>query len=494
MNFRFRFPATLIGTVAAITLFYCLIIFNAFPGDSLMYHLPFAARFWRLPGLPNFSGYFEGRYQGFPILWRVFMLPGLLLKAPRLLFLPNLLGMFLLCWSARTYLLLSWPLCVIACLCYPVVLFGFASSMQDFFVGATAVAGAIALFAASLLQSSDSKRAWLAGLLLLALSANVKYQGLILSAIILSLSLGYALILRLSDSSKCHQLCHFGRDNFLGVFPAMIVLLISLQFIQPIVNLYRFHNPLYPNNVFVFKGPEATGVSTLPYIPKIPLVYNGLSFFSSVLEIDPILRSSRRFLFERTVHMQNPPDSISQPVDMLGNRWVITGGSYGILYILLLFTATLSSIRTYGQRAKNAVNDSTQETYIKRLHLRLMISILVTILLPQTLELRYYMYNLLVPALVAVSSPWRDLRHFARWLAVFTVLGTLITSIIFPLYFWARTNIWLHSRISWDPMFAAPSTQQCMMTNHRIVARADSLNLESGSIRDHSILCYFRLR
>jgi len=490
MHLRFRSPATLISTIAAITLVYCLITFNAFPGDSLMYHLPFAARFWRLPGLPDFTGYFDGRYLGFPILWRVFMLPGLLLKEPRLLFLPNLLGMFLLCWSARNYLLLSWPLCLIACLCYPVILFGFASSMQDFFVGAAAVAGAIALFAASLLPTADSKRAWLAGLLFLALSSNVKYQGLILSTIILLLSLGYALIPRLSDPSKRHQFLHFRRGKILGIFPLMIILLISLQFIQPLINLYRFHNPLYPNNVFVFKGPEPTGVSTLPYIPEIPIAYNGLSFFSSALEIDPILRSSRRLLFQRTVHMQNPPDSISQPADSLGNRWIITGGTYGLLYILLFSIATLSCIRTYRQRAKIAAQGSAQESYIKCLQYRLMISLVITILLPQTLELRYYMYNLMIPALVAVSSPWFDLRRYARLLASVTILGTLFTSIIIPLYFWSRTSIWLHSRISWVPMSNAPSPQQCREIGHQIATNR-SFDLKVGSVRDSLILCYF---
>lgn len=491
MNLRLRSPETLIRAIAVISLVYCLISFNAFPGDSLMYHIPFAARFWQPPGWPDYSGYFEGRYQGFPILWRIFMLPGMLFKAPRLLFLPNLLGMLLLCWSARRYLLLPWHLCLVACLCFPVVLFGFASSMQDFFVGATAVAGAIALFAASLLRDAESKRAWLAGLLFLALSSNVKHQGLILSAIILALSLGFTLAAKLADPDKRRQPLQLKRDRNLGSFPILATLLAILLFIQPLANLIRFNNPLYPNNVFIFKGSEPTGVSTLPYIPQIPIAYNALSFFSSALEIDPILRSSRRFLFQRTVHMQNPPDSMTQPADPLGNRWIITGGSYGVLYLLLVSIAVLSSIRSYRQRSTLAAKNSTQEVSRKCLQNRLMISLVATILLPQSLELRYYMYNLIVPALVAVSSPWPDLRQISRLLASATILGTLATSLLLPVYFWSRTGSWLHSRISWDPLYAAPSAQQCREIDDQIARISEDQDLRIGTVQE-SVVCHFQ--
>jgi hypothetical protein len=491
MNSRLRSPATLISAIAIITLVYCLITFNAFPGDSLMYHLAFAARFWQLPGWPDYSGYFEPRYQGFPILWRVLMLPGLVSKEPRLLFLPNLLAMYLLCWSARKYLALSWSLCIVACLCFPVVLFGFASSMQDFFVGATALAGAIAVFAASLLPSAgESKRAWLAGLLFLGLCANVKYQGLILAVVILFLSLSFALIARISDPSQ-RYLPRWKTVKLWRPYPIVILLLISLLLFQPAVNLYRFKNPLYPNNAFLFKGPEPTGVSTIPYIPKLPLVYNGLTFASSALEIDPILRSSRRFLFQRSVHMQNPPDSGAQPADLFGNRWIITGGSYGFLFLLLFLLAFLSVTRPLKQRDHGLMLEAPAGNSIRSLQNRLMISFLVAIFLPQTMELRYYMYNLLVPSVVALSSPWPDLRRPARWLAALTVFGTVVLSFLLPMYFWVRTHNWLHERISWDPFFEVPTQQQCKRVDKEISGLNGERDLGIGSVKQ-SVLCHFK--
>jgi hypothetical protein len=35
---------------AFLALVFSWLFFNAFPGDPLMYHLPFAARFWHLSG------------------------------------------------------------------------------------------------------------------------------------------------------------------------------------------------------------------------------------------------------------------------------------------------------------------------------------------------------------------------------------------------------------------------------------------------------------
>lgn len=399
------------------------------------------------------------------------------------MFIPNLLALGCLCWYSRRYLFIPWSISIVAALCYPVLLFGFASSMQDFFVGVTALAGALALFAASLKPHLDeSAKTWLAGLLMLGLCANIKYQGLITSVVILILSLIFFLKQHhfaqpMSLRYWIHALPVSKTKLFIGM------LLFLLIFAQPIINTLRFHNPLYPNSFLLFKGPEPTAVSRVPYIPKVPLLYNGLSFFSSALEIDPILRSSRGFLFQRSAHMQNPPESLRQPADPFGNRWIITGGSYGIMFALLLSAAVLNMIRNKKKTIKTDGSD-----YLCSMQSRLMISFLAMIFLPQTLELRYYMYNLLVPAFVAVSSPWPDIRFFARWLCALVLLMTLLSTVALPFYFWTRTNAWMHSRVSWDLTVNFPSKQQCEKLN---VGLSANQRFDIGLVKG-SVLCQFK--
>ena len=114
--------------------------------------------------------------------------PGMMLHAPRLLFIPNLIALLMLCWSARTHLKLHWAVTIVAALSIPVVLYGFASSMQDFFVNACAAAGAISVFSYHSGFTDRPAKTLIPGLLMLALAANVKTQGLILATLVLALA------------------------------------------------------------------------------------------------------------------------------------------------------------------------------------------------------------------------------------------------------------------------------------------------------------------
>lgn len=399
-------------------------------------HLPFAIRFWRLDSWPDFAGYFEDRYQAFPILWRILLASGLFFKEPRLFILPNLLALAGLCWSARKYLCLPWSSSVLACLCFPVALFGFSSSMQDFFVNSTALAGALALFSANLQNnSSETRLAWVFGLIMLALSANVKSQGLLLGIIILFLAFLFSFS-SLYPHTSWRQAFHIkplverAKKNFVFIFTLM--LLLSLIGAQPAINLYRYQNPFYPVSFWQFKVSEGNNVSTISYVPRIPLLYNGATFLASSLEVDPILRSRHGLFFRRSVHMQNPPESDRQPADQFGNRWIITGGSNGILYLFLFFGAIVSLCqnRYHAPRTINA-----RGHIIASLHVRLIVSFLVTLFLPQSLELRYYLYNLFVPCFVVISSQNVELR---RLMSLATLLGTafaILSTILVPFFF-----------------------------------------------------------
>jgi hypothetical protein len=156
--------------------------------------------------------------------------------------------------------------------------------------------------------------------------------------------------------------------------------------------------------------------------------------------------------------MQNPPESDRQPPDQFGNRWIITGGSNGILYAFILAAAVLTLWRN--QRYAFAEIKERDRLLIS-IHSRLMLSFLFALFLPQTLELRYYLYNLFVPCLVAISAPSLNLR---RLMSFATLLGTafaLLSTILVPFYFWLRTNTWLEETVSWDVFHSRPPLEVC---------------------------------
>mgnify|MGYP001810274844 CR=1 FL=1 len=185
--------------------------------------------------------------------------------------------------------------------------------------------------------------------------------------------------------------------------------------------------------------------------------------------------------------MQNPPESNRQPADYFGNRWIITGGSNGILYGLLLLGAILTLNRN---RRLDLREVDRSDSYLASLQARLMLSFVVTIFLPQTLELRYYLFNLYVPCFVAVSSPWRQLRWAMQGLAGLGVAFGLISTIVLPFYFWTKTHVWLHDRVSWDLFYQRPSSEECARID-AIIRGSDSNRQHDISIVKASVLCNF---
>lgn len=480
----------LLAAAAVMACIYALIFFNAFPGDSLMYHLPFAARFWRLERWPDYQGYFEPRYQGFPILWRVLLGPGVIYHVPRLLFLPNIFSISILCWSARKYLQLHWSVTIVATLSFPVILYGFASSMQDFFVNSCAAAAAISIFSSQIYPARRSANNLLPGLILLALAANVKTQGLILASVILATASlfclgqfgGMPMSISMPRSSLADR-TFIASSSFLSRLLAVI--LVCLIYIQPFANVLRFGNPLYPVQFAFYKGMEASYVSNLPYLPKIPLLYNGLAFVASSTEIDPILRSKPGLAFLRTVHMQNKPATNDQPADPYGNRWILTGGSNGLLFIFLLATALYSTFSRHGLPSIGS------DPRLSSLHCRLLISCLACALLPQSLELRYYMYIMIIPSLVAVSCHANRLRNTARSAAVAGLFYSLFVSLALPAYFMMRTSVWPQEVVSWDPASQIPSISACQETDKVYASERRSMSVGVNTVKQ-TVLCGFR--
>ena len=442
------FPAAILAISLSI------LLFNAFPADSIMYHLPFTARFLNLPGFPDFTGYFEGRYQGFPSLWRILLGPGLAWNHPRLFIVPNLLALGLLAYCCRKLLGLSAALAICCCFTFPVALLGFRSSLQDFFVGVLVTIASITLFQVSYgFDRELRKPRWISrwdllGLTCLALAANVKFQGLFMAMLVLTA----ALIFRFRDLNRNGWIALPARKSQLAV----ATILSMLVFLQPALNTSRFGNPFYPVSVAGFNGTEPPTSAPIQYIPQIPLLKNAASYIVSALEIDPIIRSKAGWSFNRTWHNHNLPKPQYQPI-YPDYQWILTGGSNGLLFLLLFFGAFMS---VYGWW-REAPLPLTPLLILRR---RLLNTSLLFMFMPQSMELRYYLISLFVPALVAVSGDATILRQVMRWAVVVGLWFTLILTFIQPIYFWTRTGDWMIARgqLSPDPYRRLPSVQQCV--------------------------------
>jgi hypothetical protein len=470
---------------AILALLFSLLLFDAFPADSLMYHLPFSARLLHLPGAPDFVNVTEGRYQGFPSLWRILLGPGLVWNHPRLFIVPNLFALGLLVYCCRRLLGLSRSLIVCCCLIFPVAIYGFRSSLQDFFVNTLVLSASLVLFQSASGRDGDHRKTlwigwWdLLALLCLALAANVKFQGLFMAMVVLAA----ATFFRWQDGAS------FGGQGLSPQRRPMLLaaILIALIFAQPLQNISRFGNPFYPVSVLGLSGMEQRHASPIQYIPRIPILTNAASYVVSAYEIDPIIRSKAGLSFNRSWHNHNLPKPEYQPVHP-DYPWIVTGGSNGFLFLLLSVGAILS---VYGSKS-GVLLQLTPSLILRR---RLLITSFLFMVLPQSMELRYYMISLFVPAMVAVSGEATSLRLLMRWIVVAGLWITLFTSFLQPTYYWARTGEWISARgiLSPDVYRGLPSVQDCVSKRELwggFVSKASDRT--SGDIQA-SMACHFRL-
>jgi putative effector of murein hydrolase LrgA (UPF0299 family) len=266
----------------------------------------------------------------------------------------------------------------------------------------------------------------------------------------------------------------------------MLVLLLFIA-AQPILNVLRFGNPMYPVKFLGLPGPEQRIMTPIQYIPKVPFLTNPASYVSSVLEIDPIIRSKASFSFKRSWHNHNLPKDRYKS-DTADYSYIVTGGSNGLLF-LTLFIGSFLSVYPIGSKVELSV------TPLLILRRRMLLTSLGLMWLPQSMELRYYMVALFVTALVAVSGDQTLLRQFMRWIVVAGVWFALMTSFLIPVYFGARTGQWMRSNgaLSPDIYRDIPPTRSCIekyRTLRGLIAKAP--NLKTSEIQE-SMGCYFRL-
>jgi hypothetical protein len=414
--------------LALLTILLSIVHFHPWEWDATAYHLPFTARFWRLPQVAGITPLLPERYAGFPVLWRIALLPGLVLAMPRLHAAVNLIALAVLCLAAARVLRMPWPLTVACCLCFPIALFGFRSTYQDFFVNAMITAAALLLFQERSPprpgdRPADCSADRPAALALLAIAANIKTQGLLMAVVILAVAIATRL----------------GRRTPVAARPAsrwLAAALLALIFLQPGLNLLRYGNPFYPIATLGFAGPNRQYSTPIEYLPKLPLLTDLVSFQLSASEIDPLL-------------MGQAASPSFRSMDMASKRAVRSGGSNGLLYVALLLLAVVSVF----VRLRREGFPAAPQTMLS---LRLLLSALLVACLPQSLELRYFLFALFAPALVAVTSPFPRLRAAAR-LAV--ALGLVYSLIV---VFGAPGGWFRPAAIRANLMDQLPSRQACL--------------------------------
>lgn len=218
---------------------------DAYPAaDLINYHLPFAIRQFALHGYPDYQGFQDHLFYGFPSLWRVLLAPGLAFDFPRLFLLPNLIGLGLFAFICRHFLKLSLAQAAACCLVFPVAFFGFRSALQDFFVNSMTASAMLLLLYPRKLSNQSCREFFLLprelfGMSLLAISANIKFQGFFMAFILL---LSW-IFLRWREKPKRLSTHSFllGRAMNLRLFVACV--LCAVIAFQPIYNIARFGNP-----------------------------------------------------------------------------------------------------------------------------------------------------------------------------------------------------------------------------------------------------------
>ena len=130
-----------LATIAAVVL--AILCFRPWVWDATAYHLPFTARQLGVQDYLGISNLFNERYQGFPVLWRYALAPGLILNSPRLYILPNLLAAFSAALCLHRLLNISKSMAMATTLCFPISYLGFASPYQDYFTNMFALTGGL---------------------------------------------------------------------------------------------------------------------------------------------------------------------------------------------------------------------------------------------------------------------------------------------------------------------------------------------------------------
>lgn len=452
-----------LALLVAIALLGCVLLYRPWPWDTTAYHLPFAARALDISKYANISMLLNHRYEGFPILWRYALAPGLALNVPRLYLLPNFLATLAIAYSSVAVLAVPWYWGIAATICFPISLIGLASSYQDYFTNTFILAGSLMLFRGIheivRVHSSGLIRVHklIIGLVFLSVAANTKFQGLFMSIVALLIALLYYFILaKYSPQSREQKqaLIYSIPVERKMVHLVMFIAIVYSIFFQPLSNIARFGNPVYPFKAFGLSGAEKTYTTPLEYLPKAPLAYNVISHFLSSTEIDPYILpgGSSKPPEIRTIDMHNGNRSAPSS----GGSAPRTGGTIGPIYISLLALSLLSLSNVI----RNMYSDLRFESHLPLLLFFMLIGISA---LPQSLELRYYLVCLYIPAYIALCIPRNQvLGSIAKAVVCLGIIAGIM-----HIGFLARSAI--ISTTIFDLRKELPSQQECIAMGSLLV-------------------------
>ena len=375
---------TILSAIAILVL--SAIFFDAFIYDVLAYHGPFSVIANQVKGLSDFqlSNVLLFRYQGFAPLWRFALYPSFVSGLPRLMLVPNLFILSLLCWTLQKLKILPWHLTVCAIFVFPVCLFSFRSGYQDFFVGASISASLVLL-----LHSIYNRKllTTILALILSAFSSYTKYQGFMQSFLVVFV--GYlALIFSHYASTKDIR---FNKR-------CVIVLSFGLILISShsIWNLFLYANPFHPISVGPFEGPEMNYTDSSTYTSFLYPLQGSLNHFLSSSELDWVFRGVVPDYNIDMARAQTQYGGLLDPKNATG--LVRTGGTYGPAY-LAIFLAFMCGI-WQNLRSLFIIKSINEQDF---LFLLTGVYVLIATFLPQSHELRYYLSVFILISIFSVS-------------------------------------------------------------------------------------------
>lgn len=357
-----RFSAD--GLLALLLATAFLSLSNAY--DVWNYHLPFAAR---LVGLVSEKQYLldaenTERYKGFPllsefiqgVLWRVTGRP----QAANLLAVASVP---VFAWFLRQRFSVPWHVSLLALFAIPLVQAHAADSFIDLPSG-VAVAALILITIRAFAEGQPLGLGWLL-LAFLSAAFAVNSKAIVGPTVALGTVLLGARLLwlsrRLPDSEKRRYRIQL----------AAFVLLLPIVFATPLKNLVRYHNPVFPFQAQVF-GHVLPG--TEPNYHSSPIWLEHASrptrFAASVLEmgVRPLSDPARW-----TYGQMTPPD----------HPGLRMGGFFGAY---VLFNLALLGFRLVRERSREAIAAASG----------LAVMTLFVSVIPQSHELRYHLYWMIV--------------------------------------------------------------------------------------------------
>jgi hypothetical protein len=338
--------------------------FTVFSYDSWAYHLPFASILLNIGGGKeafHLCMPMQIRYDGFPKLFE--FLQGALWKLTGSLqsvVLPQMLALAAFVFVLQRRLSISPVLSLAAFFMSPLLLIHAVATNNDLFP-AILIASGLVIVADVLSEEREiAPTTWLQIAFFFAVASMTKYQATLVVSVAIAI---FAITLLVQRRLELKYVPWF-------IFLALTV------YVQEIHNLLVYHNPFYPVSVqfggrTVFAGPEVEYSNKPQYGPHIGIYY----FLTSITEFDWIKRGVVAFYSFEMGTGDIPRYFGAARTGGFGQAYVMA--SLSVLIAQFLFWRNLD-------RKQKAIACTT------------VVALAVTALMPQSHELRYWLYLPLV--------------------------------------------------------------------------------------------------